>query len=262
MLLVLGVLEQIWPSKPRHPVRRPSAPPPSPPPPAPPAEPAMSPRLTSTLSPSRPPAETVFRRPAGYVEPPPADVDPPGRAEPAVPVEPVAHVPPDEPVEPPAPVEPRVPAEPSAPNEPPARPRLIVSAEILAPVEAAAPVEPEPPPTPASTPTFVVPPPPTNVVPLHERREPWSLPERRDIRPIKSPEPWRSGDFAGSVQPAEPGAPAVPGKEPDAPGLLARRRRSKISPHARRHRVLRPTAEAHVEPSASDVPKLGGGPIP
>jgi tetratricopeptide (TPR) repeat protein len=116
-------------------------------------------------------------------------------------------------------------------------------------------VEPGPPPTPVSTP--VVPPPPTNVVPLHERREPWSLPERRDIRPIESPELLRSGDPAGSVQPAEPGAPTVLGKEPDAPGLPPRRRRSKISPHARPHRVLRPTGkptEARVEPSGPIAP--------
>src|SRR4030095_8937988 len=103
MLLVLGVLEQVWPSRPRHQIRRSRAQLPSPPPPALPAEPAMSPRVTLSFSPSRPPAETVFRRPAGYVEPPPAGVEPPVRVEPAVPVEPVVHVPPAAPVEPPAP---------------------------------------------------------------------------------------------------------------------------------------------------------------
>jgi tetratricopeptide (TPR) repeat protein len=230
----------------------------------------MSPRLTGSLSPSRPPAETVFRRPAGHVEPPPEHVEPPVRVEPGVrveptvPVEPVVHVPPVEPVEPPTPAEPLVPTEPIAPNEPSARPKLIVSAEILTPVESAAPGVPEPAPIPTSAPTLVVPPPPTNVVHLHERREPWSLPERRDFRPIEFPE-LQPGDLARSVRPSELDAP-TPEKEPDTPGLLPRRRRSKISPHARPHRVLRSTgklAEAGVEPSASesDVPRLGGGPI-
>src|SRR5262245_6081031 len=262
MLLVLGVLEQVSPSRPRHPIRRPRTPPPSPPPPALPAEPATPPRPTLSLSPSRPPAETVFRRPEGYVDPPPARVDPPVHVEPetgvppAGPVEPSAHLSPVQPVEPLAPAEPLVAAEPIAPEEPSARPRLIVSAEVLTPVESAAPVEPEPPPTPDSPtpdspPTLVAPPPPTNVVPLHERREPRSLPERRDIRPIESRELLRSDDFAESVQPAEPGAPTMPGKEPDVLGLLPRRRRSKISPHAPPHRVLRPNGkpdEARVQP--------------
>jgi tetratricopeptide (TPR) repeat protein len=209
----------------------------------------MSPRLTLSLSPSRPPAETVFRRPAGYVEPP-VPVEPAVRLEPVVRVQPVGSA------------DPLAPAEPVAPVEPVARPKLIVSAEIVTPVESATPVEPEPLSTPTLTPTLMVPPPPTNVVPLHERREPWSPPERREIRPIESPEPLRSGEPTGV--PAEPGAPTVPGKEPDALGLPSRRRRSKISPHARPHRVLRPTGspdEAGAEPAPAEIPRLGGGPI-
>jgi len=164
-----------------------------------------------------------------------------------------------EPVEPLTPAEPPAPTEPIAPNEPSARPKLIVSAEILTPVESAAPVVPEPAPIPTSTLSRVVPPPPANVVHLHERREPWSLPERRDFRPIEFPE-LQSGDLAGSVRPSELDAP-TPGKEPDTSELLPRRRRSKISPHARPHRVLRPTAPVEPSASESDVPRLGGGPI-
>src|SRR5262249_47783998 len=241
MLLVLGVLEQVWPSRPRHPIRRPRTLPPSPPPPAQSAESAMSPNLTVSPSPSRPPAETVFRRPADHVEPPPERADPAGRAAHPIPAEPVVHVPPVEPVEPLTPAGPLVPTEPIAPNEPSARPKLIVSAEILTPVESTAPVVPDLAPIPTSTSTLVVPPPPTNVVQLHDRRGPWSLPERRDFRPIEFPE-LQSGDFAGSVGPSELDAP-TPGTEPDTSGLLPRRRRSKISPHARPHRVLRRTGK-------------------
>jgi tetratricopeptide (TPR) repeat protein len=228
----------------------------------------MSPRLPLSLSPYRPPAETMFRRPPGYVEPPerveppsrvelptrvepparvepPVRVEPPARVEPVATVEPVVHVQPEEPAELLTPAEPIVlsepvvaaaepvaPADPIAPAEPiapVARPRLIVSAEIVSPVESAEPMEPEPP----------VPPPSTNVVPLHERREP-------------------------------PEAPTVLAKQPDAPELPPRRRRSKISPHARPHRVLRPSgtpadtrsaADARTVPPATDIPRIGGGPI-
>ena len=136
-----------------------------------------------------------------------------------------------------------------------------MSAEIVSPVESAEPIEPEPPPTPTPTPILVVPPPSTNVVPLHERRELWALPERREIR---------SGEPAEPVQRDESGAPAEPPKQPDASELLPRRRRSKISPHARPHRVLRPSdtpadartaADARTVPPPTDIPKLGGGPV-
>jgi tetratricopeptide (TPR) repeat protein len=209
----------------------------------------MSPRLTLSLSPSGPPAETMFRRPPGYVEPPvrvepprvdlptrvepparvepPVRVEPPARVEPVATVEPVVHVQPEEPAElltsaepialsepAVAAAEPVAPVEPVAPAEPiapVARPRLIVSAEIVSPVESAEPMEPEP-----------------------------------------------------------PEAPTPPAKQPDAPELPPRRRRSKISPHARPHRVLRPSgtpadtrlaADVRTMPPATDIPKLGGGPI-
>src|SRR5262249_37661275 len=129
---------------------------------------------------------------------------------------------------------------------------LIVSAEILTPVESTAPVVPDLAPIPTSTSTLVVPPPPTNVVQLHERREPWSLPERRDFRPIEFPE-LQSGDFAASVVPPEVAAPA-PGTAPDPSGLLPRRRRSKIPPHARPHRVLRRTGKLTDGPIAPVQP--------
>src|SRR5206468_1307581 len=222
MLLILGVLEQVWPSRPRHPVRRPQAPSPTPPASRP-AEPLVSPRLTLSLPPSRPPAQTVFRRPAGYVEPP-------------VRVQPVA------------PAEPVVPAESVVP-EPPARP--VISPPAPVPFSPPAPVSPPPSP--------VTPPPPTNVVLLPERREPVPLPARREIRPIERPEPVR---LAEPPEPAPAAEPAVP-KQPDAPPLPPRRRRSKISPHARPHRMLRAPEtppDPGAEPPAADVARLGGGP--
>ena len=206
----------------------------------------MSPRMTLSLSPSRPPAETVFRRPAGYVEPP-------ARVEPAPRVEPVA------------PVQPVKPAEAITRAEPGARPKLIVSAELVTPTESTAPVEPEPPPTPTPPPTLVIPPPsPTNVVQLRERREPVALPERCESQPIGPLERVPSAAAPTPVQPTEPTVPAVPAKQPAAPELFPRRRRSKISPHARPHRVLRPSGspdDAGAEPPAADVPRLGAGPI-
>ena len=171
-----------------------------------------------------PPAQTVFRRPAGYVEPP-------------VRVEPVA------------PAEPVMPAESVVP-EPPARP--VISPP--APVTFSPPAPVSPPPSPVTPP-----PPPTNVVPLPERREPVPLPERREIRPIERPEPVR---LAEPPAPAPAAEPAVP-KQPDAPALSPRRRRSKISPHARPHRMLRAPEtppDAGAEPPAADVARLGGGP--
>jgi tetratricopeptide (TPR) repeat protein len=233
MLLVLGVLEQVWPSRPRHPIRRPRALPPSPPTPARPAEQAMSPRMTLSLSPSRPPAETVFRRPPGYIEPP-------ARVAPVPQVVPVAPVQSVKPAEPPTPAEPVASPEPVTPPEPVARPKLIVSAELVTPVESVVPEESEPP---------VTPQPPTNVVQFRERREPVAMPEERDIEPS---EPVRAEHSAAFPPPAPAAQPAE------------RRRRSRISPHARPHRVLRPSespAEAGAAPPPADVPKLGGGPI-
>ena len=198
----------------------------------------MSPRMTLSLSPSRPPAETVFRRPAGYVEPP-ARVEPPVRVEPSVRVQPVA------------------PAEPVAPA-PVVSPEPVVSAEPVAPEPPPEPVISSPPPV-GPPPTLVIAPPPTNVVRLPERREP---PERHEDAPIEPPEPVRSAEPPAPIQPAEPAGPTLPA-QPDGPAL-SRRRRSKISPHARPHRVLRPTGspdEAGAEPPAAEIPKLDGGAI-
>ena len=82
MLLVLGVLELVWPSKPSHSVRRPQAQPT----PSRPAEAIVPARLTLNVASSRPPAEIVFRRPAGYVAPPPPEaVAAPEPTPPAIP---------------------------------------------------------------------------------------------------------------------------------------------------------------------------------
>lgn len=257
MLLVLGVLEQVWPTKPRHPIRRFRAPS-SPPPPPRRAEPSVSARLTLALSPSRPPAESVFRRPPGYVDPSARESVP--RVEPLAPVKPAELTIPTTPPEPSVPATPTTPAEPGAPAEPLTRPKLILSAEIVTPAEPVAPVEPEPPPTPAPPPALENAPPPTNIVPLHERRGLWSPPERHGIGPVE-PEP------SAPVQPPESGEPTGPAKEPEAPAFPPRRRRSKISPHARPHRVLRPSgdpvdpAAKGGEPPVADLPRLGGGPI-
>jgi len=123
VLLVLGVLELVWPSKPRHPVRRPQA---QPTPPRP-AEAIVPARLTLNVAPSRPPAEIVFRRPAGYVAPPPPEaVAAPEPTPPAIPPPPPEAVAPTGPDTPEAPVEaappPRStePVDPLPPPEPPA----------------------------------------------------------------------------------------------------------------------------------------------
>ena len=186
MLLVLGVLELVWPSKPSHPVRRPQA---QPAPPRP-AEAIVPARLSLNVASSRPPAEIVFRRPAGYVAPPPPEaVAAPDPTPPAIPP------PPPEAVAP-GPTAPDTP-EPPAEAVPPARPT--------------------------------------------EHVDPLPPPERPAPRPTEHVAPSR---------PAEPAPPAP------------RRRRSKISPHARPHGVLRaPTTQAGpgAEPATPDLVPLGDG---
>src|SRR5439155_4591686 len=180
------VLELIWPSRPRHPVRRPHArrAPPRP------VEAILPSRLVLNVSPSRPPAELVFRRPAGYVTPPPA---------------PEAVTPP-----------------------------VAIPLDTSLPPEAVAP-GPTAPDTPEPPAEAVAPPGPTeHVVPV-------PLPERPAPRPVE---------------------PAAPRRSADGPAPPRRRRRSKISPHARPHGVLRaPDAPASrsEEPAPSDLVPLGGG---
>jgi tetratricopeptide (TPR) repeat protein len=191
MLIVLGALELVWPSRPRHPVRRPQALSP-----ARPVEGPVPPRLTLSITPPRPSAELVFRRPPGYLGPPPL-------------------------------------TEAAAP-EPTAPPDAIVAAETTASAEAGAPVMPAAP---------LEAPPPLELV------RPFDLP-----RPVERPES-RPTELA-----AEPEFPTPRSLEPvaAAAGGAAppRRRRSKISPHARPHRVLRRSnaSGADAEPAERVVP--------
>jgi tetratricopeptide (TPR) repeat protein len=199
VLIVLGVLELVWPTRPRHPVRRPQVRPPAPKP----VEPPARPRLPLSIAPSRPPAELVFRRPPGYLGPSPlTEVAAP--PEPAKPPEAIA------PVETTAPAEASVPVAPAVAPETPPPPQLIRPFEPTRSLE-----RPEPRPTEFSTPPAEVPAPP----------------------PVEHPAP---------PAPAEPAEPL-------------RRRRSKISPHARPHRVLRPSeasADRAIEPAPGTVVPL------
>jgi tetratricopeptide (TPR) repeat protein len=199
VLIVLGVLELVWPTGPRHPVRRPQVRPPAPKP----VEPPARPRLPLSIAPSRPPAELVFRRPPGYLGPSPlTEVAAP--PEPAKPPEAIA------PVETTAPAEASVPVAPAVVPETPPPPQLIRPFEPTRSLE-----RPEPRPTEFSTPPAEVPAPP----------------------PVEHPAP---------PAPAEPAEPL-------------RRRRSKISPHARPHRVLRPSeasADRAIEPAPGTVVPL------
>ena len=200
MLIVLGLLELVWPTRPRHPMRRP----PRQPLPLNRIEPPARPRLTLSIAPSRPPAELVFRRPPGYLGPPPLP-------------------------------------EAATPPEPPKPPEPVAPVETTASVEASAAVEPAAPPE-------VPAPPPQLVRPFEPLRSAEGLepaPAEISTPPTEFPAP----------RPVEPPAPPTPA----AGDVGLRRRRSKISPHARPHRVLRPTdapAERAMEPAPGTVVPL------
>jgi tetratricopeptide (TPR) repeat protein len=297
VLLVLGVLELMWPTRPPHERRRRLEPAPARPvvaaaPPRP-AQSILPRRLIDSPGPARPAGGFAFPPPPDYVPPPPPreetrpPVRPIGVVRPVAPVEEeavpplepepvaepepveVAYIPPP-PVEvepppieaPPAPLaaEPLVTEPEPQPDEPqppralePELPRvapeprrfdirvvrLEPEPEALAPEPEPPLVEPEPPgrlePEPLrvqlsaiepATPA-VVPPPP--IEPQAPMVEPLPLPVTalpppvEPLPPVPTPEP--------PPQPAEPPAPPK------------RRRRSKTSPHARPHRVLRPAPE-------------------
>ncbi len=302
VLLVLGVLELVWPSRPRHarPARVEAAParpvvaasPPGP------AQSILPRRLIDSPSASRPAGGFVFPPPADYVPPPPPrgeirfPLRPIGVVRPAAPdaeaavsPPPVEHVA-SEPV--PEPVarhsfEDSPPAEPvEAPGGPP-EPDHVVSAYIPPPAVEVEPPPVEPPPASVEAeplafepePRLVEPEPqPVEPEPLRFEPEPPPLepePRRFDPEPPQqlAPEPpmiEASSTVVGPepepVEPAPPPTaperqpiaqlappfePVAPPREPvqppqpaEPPAPPRRRRRSKISPHARPHRVLRP----------------------
>lgn len=290
-LLVLGVLELVWPTRPRH-ARRPEPEPmPARPPlaaiPARPAQSILPRRLVDSPSASHPAGGFVFPPPADYVPPPREEVRLVRPAEPiaarVVPPEP-AYVAPPEPVyiAPPAvEVEPtpidlapavveaepltleseprraepepeafepeyqRFESEPSRfepepqrlePERPPFEPEPpigVAAPPLVEPV--AAPVQPEPPLVDIA-PSAVEPPPP-------------------DVEPERRPVAHIGPSFEPVAPPSENLRP--PPAEPSEP---PKRRRSKISPHARPHRVLRsatpekPRAEQPPPPPAPSAP--------
>src|SRR5262245_54679801 len=256
VLLVLGVLELMWPTRPRHARRarselapvRPIA--------------AATPRPVQSILPRRLIDSPSASHPAGgFAFPPPADYVPPSppREEARPPIRPIGVVKPAAPIEetPSPPPVVRIvtpPAEPIAPPAAPPEPEPVVayipppavevepqssepqsSEPQPAPIEAEPPTEPptiEPEPQPATS---------TSAIPAPEL---WPA-ELRALEPEPPPlepeaSPLEPETFA-SPPPVEPTSPAEP------PALL-RRRRSKISPHARPHRVLRPAPLE--EPSA------------
>src|SRR5262249_58004931 len=215
-------------------------------------------RLIDSPSASHPAGGFAFPPPADYVPPsPPREearppIRPIGVVKPAAPIEetpsppPVVRIvtPPAEPIAPPAaPPEPEpvvayipppaVEVEPQSSEPQSSEPQS--SEPQPAPIEAEPPTEPptiEPEPQPATS---------TSAIPAPEL---WPA-ELRALEPEPPPlepeaSPLEPETFA-SPPPVEPTSPAEP------PALL-RRRRSKISPHARPHRVLRPAPLE--EPSA------------
>jgi len=299
VLLALGVLELIWPTRPRQ-ARRARV------------EPApagfvagVSPRPPQSILPRRLIESSSSAQP-GFAFPPPADYVPPPlpredvRPEPASPVRPIGVVRPTSPVE----DEPALPP-PGRSIEPPAAPSEPV---YIAPPA----VDDE---LPVAPPTVNVEPPLVEVEPRVVEIEPRAIenprveaepyvferealrgepptpsvepeprplspePTRLEATPQPEPEPPRFEPEPPMPEPpaAEPGLPSFEpephtlepepplGLEVEAPRLeppepiqqpggpfetFRRRRRSKISPHARPHRVLRP---AKVDPSSYEV---------
>jgi tetratricopeptide (TPR) repeat protein len=310
-LLVLGVLELLWPTRSRRP--RHSG-----------VEPTSA-RPSQTVTPARPAQSILPRRlvdspsatrPAGgFAFPPPADyVPPPLPREEMRPLRPVGYVVPErspeheQPLAAPTPPEPI--AEPVAPPEPAyiAPPAGEVEPEPIEPARARdddtpLTIEPEPQPIEPEPPRFEADPP--RFEPEPSRREPWfeheSAPNEPEpprfesepppleaasprLEPESSwfePEPSRLEPervrFEPEPPPLEPDPPpheseprvvdlvpleveAEPPHEPveppqpvQPPEPPRRRRRSKISPHARPHRVLRPGPHERsgVEPPSS-----------
>jgi tetratricopeptide (TPR) repeat protein len=251
-----------------------------------PAAPAAAPveqlEVPSFLQPIEEPTEPAFDAPPGAFDAPPADVAPPP-VEPEPPL--IASTPPR--AEPPS-FEAEPPEIERAPERPPARPRIeLVSTSFEAeppPVAAVPPVEIEPLPVeiepprveperrlivelepvpvqPAPAPPLEPAPPALEPAPPSEPpRESESAPFEpapptieHDPPPIvHAPPPIVLAPIAEHVAPpAEEATPLA--AEPSVPPK--RRRRSKISPHARPHRVLRPPPPQHgaVQPPSAGL---------
>jgi len=312
VMLVLGVLELMWPTRPRRARHSRAESAPARPIQAAPARPAQSilpRRLIDSPSASRPAGGFAFPPPADYVPPPlpreeirpirPAE-RPPAHSPPAeyvapappgpVPA-PALEVPPflipiEEPIAPPDDVEPPVDVAPATLDGEPARietaPMLIgpeppfepepERVEAVAhPVEAASPVETEPPvgaqpsvvgavspfvvepeseptsaPVDATQPRVEPEPPLADTAPLVTESE-WPIVEPAALvlepPPLVEPEPRPTDEAPTTFERVVPSRePVEPPPPPAAPPAPPRRRRSKVSPHARRHRVLRPVA--------------------
>ena len=253
VLLVLGVLELMWPTRPRH-ARRVR--------PEPAVVAAALPRSVQSILPRRLIDSPSASRPAGgFVFPPPADYvpPPPPREEARPPEPPLIKLPPVEsPPSEPLPSEPRpaaVEAEPPTIEPAPAHamPRSSIPEPELLPaglrtLEPAPPrfdVEPAPPTARERQPIVQLAPPSLEPVgpPLEPAEPPQPdepvpsamAPERQPIAQLVPP------PFEPVAPPRHPDPPPPQPDEPAAPPRL--RRRSKISPHARPHRVLRPAPE-------------------
>jgi tetratricopeptide (TPR) repeat protein len=311
-LLVLGVLELVWPTRsrrPRHSGIEPT-----------PARPSLTvtpPRPAQSILPRRLVDSPSATRPAGgFAFPPPADyVPPPLPREEMRPLRPVGYVVPERSPEPEqpltAPTPPEPIEEPVAPPEPAyiAPPAVEDEPELIEPAHARADdtpltIEPEPQPIEPEPPRFEADPP--RFEPEPSRREPWfeheSAPNEPEPPRFESePPPFEAAsprlepesswfepepvvdlvpsEVEAEPKPLEPAPPIIePGPQPILrippyfepvappqepveppqpvqPPEPPRRRRSKISPHARPHRVLRPGPQERsgVEPPSSHV---------
>ena len=229
VMLVLGVLELMWPTRPRH-ARRVS------PESAPvrPVEAVTPPRPAQSILPRRLIDSPSAARPAGgFVFPPPADYvpPPPPREEVRPPVRPIGVVRPAAPAEEPPSPPPVVrvaspPAEPITPAVAPPEPEPIVAAYIPPPE-----VEVEPPPVLA-----LVKPPPIESPPVESPpSEPWPAavePEPPTIEPASAPAMPRSSIPEPELWPAELRAlePEPPPLEPGAPRVEAEPLRVEVEP--------------------------------
>ena len=304
VLLVLGVLELMWPTRRRRARRSRVEPSPS----RPiltaslqrPAQSILPRRLIDSPSASRPTGGFVFPPPADYVPPPlpreeirpirpasPAAPEPvPVEAlevpsflqpieEPGPPPEPVYIAPPVEVTAPPVEAEPvPIEAAPTAvePEATPVEPEPshveaaphAVEAEP-APLETASPlVEPEPQPVEVAPAVSATVPPPVEPTPAALEPAP------PEVEPEPEPPPIDRvpATFEQVAPPHEQVAPPAPAVPPPPP----KRRRSKVSPHARAHRVLRPatpegrgpeqSASSPAPPAPAETPAKAPLPTP
>jgi tetratricopeptide (TPR) repeat protein len=298
-LLLLGILELVWPTRPRHAHRSGLEPTP--------ARPSLTvtpPRPAQSILPRRLIDSPSAARPAGgFAFPPPADyVPPPLPREEVRPVRPVGYVVP-EPIEelvapsepayipPPAvEVEPEPLPEPSrhepeprfeheSPRHEPELPRFKGESPLFEPesprLESESPrlepepsrLEPEPRPLEPDPSPYEPVPRMVDAVPPSVEAEPKPIepatsavdaasPAVEPAPPIVDPQPQPIAHTPPSFEPvAPPHGPVEPLQPVQPPEPPRRRRRSKISPHARPHRVLRPATHerSNVEPPSSSV---------